>query len=173
MATYYSEHYQPTQVGAVTSASTGHRAPPFVDGRLRAKVATIKNVTFATSDRWMLFKIKSNDVPLRLSIVNADGGTDVPGTLGLEKQDGTVVDADFFLADVVFETTRAQASGGALINLAAPAVADTTNLFGVPVWQSLALTADPMLTYDVVVVIGTVSSGDAMSATVILEYLAG
>lgn len=175
MATYYSEHYQPTQAGAVTSASSPpHKADAHIaHGRVRAKIATFKNVTFASSDVFKLFPIKSSDVFLRMEIVNADGGTDVPGTLGLQQRDGTVVDADFFLADIVFETARAIASGGSIITPNVPAVADTTNTFGLPIWQQLALAADPNLLYDVVGVVGTVSAGDAMSFTAIMYYLAG
>jgi hypothetical protein len=173
MATYYSEHFQPTQAGAVTSAATDHRASAAVAGRLRTKIATFKNVTFATADVVKLFRVKSNDAILELKIVNADGGTDVPGTLGLQKADGTVVDADFFLADIVFETARAQAAGGDLILMnVGGVVGDTTLTIGLPVWQQLGLTADPHLTYEVVAVIGTVVAGDAMSFFVRMDYLA-
>jgi hypothetical protein len=170
-SSYYSEHFQTTQGGAVTAAATGHRASASVShGRKRSKVASFLLPIPVTADRLYLFKIRSGDTPTAFLIQNFDLGTDCPGTIGLEKEDGTVVDADFFIADVVLETARTIPT--AIIQ--AVALTDATHGdLGKPIWKLLGLSANPFLTYNVILVVGTVSSGAAGGVFFELQYNAG
>lgn len=146
-----------------TVISNGDATPTVIttaqlgDGRMRQKRGVIAAVSGdSIASVYRLFRVKSNDIMAQL-LLSCDAITTCAGDIGLYKTaaaGGAVVDADFFAS--------AQSLATALSN------SDITRESGVvtianmekPIWEALALTADPQIEYDVAVTL-TAAAGSA------------
>jgi hypothetical protein len=124
------------------------------------------------ASKYPLFTIRSADRVSQILFYAADIGTTTAGDLGLYRLDdegGAVVDVDFFASalalnagpyngvDITFE---AAAAGGLITNAEKR------------VWESLGLTADPHLTYQVVLTL-TGAADAAGTALFRMRYVSG
>lgn len=103
--------------------------------------------------------IPSNAVVNSIKLTSPDLGATTIANFGLSKVDGTVVDADFFVATQTLKDGALDCKEVGFLNVLANANGEKM------VWQALNLSADPCISYDVVATL--TAAADATGVVVV------